>query len=120
MSYVGITYVEGRVRGPAGKEESVRFLVDSGATYSLLPEAVWRAIELKPIREHTFTLADGSMATRKVSECYAILPQGEAHTPVILGETDDEALLGVVTLEILGLVFDPFKRTLKPMRMLLA
>jgi len=117
---MGITYVEGKVRGPAGKEESVRFLVDSGATYSLLPERVWQAIGLKPVREHSFTLADGSMTTRKVSECYIILPAGEAHTPVILGEPDDEALLGVVTLEILGLILDPFKRTLKPMRMLLA
>jgi hypothetical protein len=43
----------------------------------------------------------------------------EGHTPVILGEEDDEALWGVVTLEILGLVFKPFKRTLEPMRMLL-
>ncbi len=117
---MGITYVEGRVRGSTEKEESVRFLVDSGATYSLLPEKVWHAIGLRPMREHTFTLADGSVTTRKVSECYILLPLGEAHTPVILGEADDEALLGVVTLEILGLVLDPFKRTLKPMRMLLA
>ncbi len=51
--------------------------------------------------------------------CDMALPQGEAHTPVVLGEADDEAVLGVVTLEILGLVFDPFKRILKPMRMLL-
>jgi len=35
------------------------------------------------------------------------------------GEPGDEALLGVVTLEILGLVFNPFNRTLQPMRMLL-
>jgi hypothetical protein len=33
-----------------------------------------------------------------------------------LGEPGDEALLGVVTLEILGLVLHPFKRTLEPMR----
>jgi predicted aspartyl protease len=57
---------------------------------------------------------------RKVSECYIVLPQGEAHTPVVLGEADDQALLGVVTLEILGLILNPFKRTLQPMRMLLA
>jgi len=117
---MGITYIEGKVKGPTGKEEPVRFLVDSGATYSLLPQKVWQAIELKPMREHTFALADGSAITRKVSECYINLPQGEGHTPIILGEPDDEALLGVVTLEIMGLILDPFKRTLKPMRMLLA
>ena len=116
---MGITYIEGKVRGPTGKEKEVSFLIDSGATYTLLPQAIWQEIELSPKREHIFTLADGSKITRKVSECYIILPQGEAHTPVILGEPDDEALLGIVTLEILGLVFNPFKRTLQPMQMLL-
>lgn len=116
---MGITYIEGTVRGPRGEEKQVRFLIDSGATYSLIPQKVWKAIELSPKREHTFTLADGTTITRKVSECYIKLPQGEGHTPVILGEAEDEALLGVVTLEILGLVFDPFRRKLQPMRMLL-
>ena len=37
-----------------------------------------------------------------------------------LGLAGDEALLGVVTLEVLGLVLDPFNRTLQPMRMSLA
>jgi hypothetical protein len=45
---------------------------------------------------------------------------GESHSPVILGEPGDAPLLGVVTLENLGLVFNPFTRTLHPMRLLLA
>ncbi len=116
---MGITYVEGQVRGVSGKQKNVRFLVDSGATYSLLPKAVWKAIGLKPKRKLSFTLTDGTTVERSVSEAFVIFPQGEAHTPVILGEKNDEALLGVVTLEILGLVFNPFDRTLNPMRMLL-
>lgn len=67
----------------------------------------------------TFTLADGTSVERKVSECHIVLPQGESYTPVVLGEPGDEPLLGVVTLEILGLVLNPFTRTLQPMRMLL-
>jgi hypothetical protein len=55
-----------------------------------------------------------------VSECHLSLPLGEGHTPVILGDPGDEALLGVITLEELGLVLNPFTRTLQPMRMLLA
>jgi predicted aspartyl protease len=65
-------------------------------------------------------MADGSPLVRGVSECEIEPPQGRAHTPVILGEAGDEALLGVVTLEILGLVLNPFSRQLQPMRMLLA
>ena len=116
---MGITYVEAEAFGPTGKRESVRLLVDSGATYSLLPEQVWKAIELTPQREMGFTIADGTVVHHHVSECYLALSQVEGHTPVILGEPGDEGLLGVVTLEILGLVLNPFTRTLQPMRALL-
>ncbi|HWP36628.1 MAG TPA: aspartyl protease family protein [Gemmatimonadales bacterium] len=117
---MGISYIEGTVRGPSGAEQSVRFLIDSGAVYSLLPEPVWTAIGLSPRRHMDFSLADGTTIRRAVSECHLSLPQGEGHTPVVLGQPGDpEPLLGVVTLEILGLVFDPFRRTLHPMRALL-
>jgi len=116
---MGITYVEGIVTGPKYKKTTVRFLVDSGATYTLLPHKDWKAIGLSPKRSITFTLTDGTTVERKISECHISLPQGEGHTPVVLGEPGDEALLGAVTLEILGLVLNPFNRTLQPMRMLL-
>lgn len=116
---MGITYIEGVVTGPTGKQATVRFLVDSGATYTLLPHDIWQAIGLTPKRTATFTLADGTAVERRISECHIALPQGEGHTPVILGEPGDEALLGTVTLEILGLVLNPFTRELQPMRMLL-
>jgi predicted aspartyl protease len=117
---MGITYIDGKVVGPTGKQEEIRFLVDSGATFSLIPQVIWQTIELVPKKKMVFTFADGSSVERDISECYIILPQGEAHTPVILGEADDEALLGIVTLEILGLILNPFKRILQPMKMMLA
>ncbi len=120
MTAVGVTYVEGTLTGPKGNQATVRFLVDSGATYTLVPHDVWKMLDLTPKRTVTFALADGTQVTRAVSECHIALPQGDGHTPVILGEPGDEALLGVVTLEILGLVLHPFRRTLEPMRMLLA
>ena len=116
---MGITCIQGKVRGPKGKEAAVKFLVDSGATYSLLPEAVWRRLGLRPTRKMSFPLADGTTIVRSISESFIRLPQGEGHTPVILGEEGEQALLGAVTLEILGLVLDPFRRTLQPMPMLL-
>lgn len=117
---MGIIYIEGKVTGPNDKEVIVRFLVDSGATYTLLPYDTWQKIGLLPKRSVTFTLADGTTLKRKVSECHIALHEGEGHTPVILGEPGDKALLGVVTLEILGLKLNPFSRTLEPLRMLLA
>jgi predicted aspartyl protease len=95
-------------------------LVDSGASYTVLPEKVWKGLGLRPKRELTFTLADGTELPRKVSECLIRYNGLEGHTPVILGERGDQPLLGAVTLEILGLVLNPFTRTLQPMKLMVA
>lgn len=95
---MGLTYIEGVVTGPAGVSRAVRFMVDSGAKYSLLPPADWRAIGLEPKRRVTFALADGTLINRDVSECHIALPQGEGHS----------------------FVLNPFNRTLQPARLLLA
>jgi predicted aspartyl protease len=117
---MGLTYIEGLLTGPTGKQAKVRFLVDGGATYTLVPAEESRLLELKPKRTVVFSLADGTSIERGVSECHLSLPEGEGHTPVILGEPGDEALLGAITLEELGLVLNPFTRKLQPMRMMLA
>lgn len=117
---MGLVHIEGKVTGPTGKKARLKFLVDSGATYTLLPKRVWRAIGLKPLDSVDCILADGTELERKVSECRIALLRGERHTPVILGEEGDAALLGVITLEIFGLVLNPYSRKLQPMRMMLA
>jgi predicted aspartyl protease len=98
----------------------VRFLVDSGAVYSVLRRADWQALRLKPERELEFVLADGTSLTRGVSECVFEVEGRRATSPVVLGESEDEALLGAVTLETLALMLNPFSRKLQPMRMVLA
>ena len=119
LRHVGLTHVDAVVRGPKG-ETTVRLLVDSGAGYTLLPDGVWQALGLEPRRQELFSLADGTQIERPMSHCEIRLPEGEGPTPVILGQPGDAGLLGVVTLEEFGLVFNPFTRSLHPMRMLLA
>jgi predicted aspartyl protease len=94
-------------------------LVDSGAAWSLLPENDWRALELRPKRAHRFSLADGTVIVRKISECCFCYEGEEATSPVILGQDEDVALLGAVTLETLALVLNPMNGTLHPARMTL-
>ena len=119
---MGLSYVAGRVRAPnrRGRGRSVRFLIDSGAVYSVLRRADWHALGLKPDRTLEFVLADGSTLTRGVSECVFDIEGQRATSPVVLGESEDEALLGAVTLETLGLMLNPLSRTLLPMRLMLA
>jgi clan AA aspartic protease len=106
-----MTEITGEVTGPHGAA-NVTFLVDSGAMYTVLPHEVWRALGLDATRRERFALADGTGIERPMSECIITLPEGRTTTPVVLGEPGDVALLGVVTLEELGLVLDPFKRSL--------
>lgn len=117
---VGLTYVDGLARSGTSEAIPVRFLIDSGANYSLLPHDVWTRLGLAPKRTLKFELADGTIIRRAISECHVELPYGDGHTPVLLGEPGDVALLGVITLEQFGFVFDPFTRSLKPMRLMLA
>jgi clan AA aspartic protease len=116
---MGIVYIEGNVKH-SGKSIKVRFLVDSGATYTVLTKNIWEELGLRPLSEMEFILADGTVIKRGISEVLLELPgYGERHTPVVLGEKEDENLLGVVTLEIFGLILDPFKRELRPIRALM-
>jgi len=116
---MGLVYVRGVVKW-AGRAREVDFLVDSGATYTVLKKEVWSFLGLEPKRWVELVLADGSIARRQLSEAVIELPgYGEYHSPVLLGEEEDENLLGTVTLEIFGLMLDPFKRVLRPLRALL-
>jgi clan AA aspartic protease len=115
---MGITNFKAAVSNN-GKSVTVDFLVDSGAQLTLLPLETWQTLGLEPIESMEFTLADGTRIERKLSECRLSLMERSRHTPVILGERGDEALLGVVTLEEFGLMLNPLNRTLVPMRMLL-
>jgi clan AA aspartic protease len=114
---MGLTFIEGVVTGATGKSRTVKFLVDSGASYSLVPLDVWQEIGLEPKKKATFTLADGTTIERNISECHIALAGEEGHSPVILGQPGDDALLGLITLENLGLVLDPFQRTLHAMKL---
>ena len=108
------------VRRDGGPHQTVHFLVDSGAAYSVLPWRVWRALGLKRKRTLQFALADGTRIRRRVSECRFVYQGIDATSPVILGRRHDAALLGTLTLGNLGLVLNPFERTLRPMRGMLA
>ena len=117
---MGVAFVEGTVTGPTGEQESLRFLVDSGVMYTLLPRRVWRAIGLRATDSVKFVLEDGTLIKRNLSECKIALAQGSRHTPVILGAGRDEAVLGRITLSEFGLMLNPFTRRLEPMRLMLA
>ena len=119
---MGLTFLEAEVGNPAYPEvtEKVEFLIDSGAIYSVVPTPILDRLGIKPIAEEQFFLANGAKIVRKKG--IALFKYGEriGGADVIFGEEEDSILLGVFTLEALGLVLDPLRRELKPLPMVLA
>jgi len=109
------------VYNPLDEEKGVEveFLVDTGAVYSLIPEDKLKEINVEPRRKRKFRQASGQEITREVGEARFRYGEYEGISPVIFGRKNDRPLLGVVTLEVLGLEVDPVSRMLKPTPLLL-
>jgi predicted aspartyl protease len=119
---MGITTVRVRLAniGERERETSVDMTVDSGAIYSVVPAPVLRGIGVQPERSETFWLADGRHVRRQVGFVFFAIEGSEAVSRVIFGRTGDACLLGMVTLEELGLSLDPLKRRLRPLKLMIA
>ena len=119
---MALTHVSVRVANPARPHRftSVKFLVDSGAIYSVVPARTLKKLGVKPHSRRTFVLADGSELSRQMGDAAFRLDGRQGASPVIFGEKGDSALLGAVTLESLGVLLDPLRRELRPLPMVLA
>ena len=114
---MGLTFVELTVSPLNDPKNAVtdQFLVDSGASHTVLPERIWKSLGLEAVDTDRVRLADGRVTTRPVGFAMIRLDGHSTPTRVLLGEADDSLLLGVVALEEMGLLFDPLKRTLSAM-----
>jgi predicted aspartyl protease len=119
---MGLTYIQASIANPARPRRSARlkFLVDSGPLYSVVPAAVLRRLGIKPGTSKSFILADGTEVKRSLGQALFRLNGEEAASPVIFGAAGDSVLLGSVSLEALGMMLDPLKRELRPLPMMLA
>jgi len=116
---VGLTHVSVKVGNPANRRrtENVRCLVDSGVIYALIPRAVLRRLGIKSHSTREFVLANGDVIRRRLATATFEFQGRRRDSVVIVGEPGDDPLLGATTLEGFGLVFDPFRRELRPMQL---
>ena len=80
---MGLIHADVEVRREGGPYRTVRFLVDSGASLSVLPWSVWHALGLEPRRAMRFTLADGRTMHRRLSDCRFRFRGIDVPSPVI-------------------------------------
>ena len=118
---MGITNVRATVGNPAdlNRKLDVEFLVDSGATYSLVPAEILYSLGIEPHSSREFILGNGEVVRRKMGTAMFEYRGERGDSLVIFGEPGDAPLMGATTLEGFGFILDPFLRELKPMPMLL-
>jgi clan AA aspartic protease len=116
---MGLTFVTVKVGNPANgrQAEEVQCLVDSGAIYSLVPETTLRRLQIEPHSTREFVLANGEVIRRRLATATFEYEGRRGDSMVIVGEPGDDPLLGATTLEGFGLVLDPFRRELRPMKL---
>jgi len=119
---MGLTTITVRLSNPRDRRRAVEeeLLVDSGAIYAVVPAPVLRRIGVRPRGRERFTLADGTHITREVGTVFLEIDGREGASRVVFGRRGDAPLIGAVALGELGLMLHPLKRTLRPLRLLLA
>ena len=112
---MGVVNANVVISNPADRAKSWegRFLVDTGATNSLVPRQHLQAIGLAPEAQRTYILADGSEVRMDVAVARIELLGEIVGGTVLFGAADAEPLLGVTALESLGIEVDPLNQQLK-------
>lgn len=89
-------------------------VVDTGATYTWIPEDMLKRLGIKPFETRPLKIASGKIIERKLGLALVTVREKTMPTPVLFGDKGSEPLLGAVTMEELGLSVDPVHRTLVP------
>jgi predicted aspartyl protease len=85
--------------------------------YSVVDGDSLGKLGIQPTGTRTFILMDGTEIRRRVGTALFRFRGEERGSTVVFGEPGDVALIGVVTLEEFGLMLDPLRRELLPMRL---
>jgi clan AA aspartic protease len=100
----------------ARRRVKVRFLVDTGATYTIVPPAIARAAGAIPLpTRFDVSLADGPHRNLRACTMGIEIQKRTAPMTALLLPRG-EPILGVETLEALGLRVNPLTRRLEPTR----
>jgi clan AA aspartic protease len=89
-------------------------LVDTGSTYTSLPEGLLRDLGIASDEVRIFELADNRRVEYPLGDIRLGIENRERMVPVMFAADDTTPLLGMTTLEILGLGVDPIEEKLVP------
>jgi len=118
---MGYVKVAAKIYNPADRAKPIHLelLADTGAIYTAIPGSLLEEIKVRPTSTRRFKLANGKVERYPTGEAYVEIA-GEGATSIIAFLPEGSTpLLGVTTLELLGLQVDPTTGQLKPLELLL-
>jgi len=118
---MGYVKVGAKIYNPADRSKPIYLdlLANTGAIYTAIPASLLEKINIKPTATRRFKLSNGKVERYQTGEAY-IEVAGEGATSIIAFLPEGSTpLLGVTTLELLGLQVDPTTGELKPLELLL-
>ncbi len=117
---MGFIHIDVEVSNPASPDvsESVRVLVDTGATLSVLPSSMLERLGVLREERRQF-LGFGGTVTRDTGIVRMRYGGSSAGVFTVFGAEDDPPIMGVTALEVLGFEVDPVYGKLNRVDMLL-
>jgi clan AA aspartic protease len=116
---MGYVLVDVIIKNPfTGKSISVKALVDTGATLTVIPRKIANELGLPMIGKSIVQTARG---VRELEACFGVVEIMGEETParILVSDEVDTVLIGITVLEQLGLEVDPVTGKLKKTKLLL-
>ncbi len=118
---MGYVRVKGIIANPFRRELKleIEFIADTGAIYTMIPRYIADKLELDITDRRKFRIASGEVVEYPVAEAYIVIEGKGVTSLVVVGPNEVVPLLGVTTLELLGLQVDPATGRLKPLELMI-
>ncbi len=111
---MGLVRAEVTVLSPDhSQRETLDLLVDTGSTWTWIPEDVAIRLSTEPIGRALFETADGRTLERPIGDALVECAGSRGVVGIAYGRPGDASVLGVTALERLGLEVDPVRRVLR-------
>jgi clan AA aspartic protease len=110
---MGLVWIDAVIRSPStDRATTVKALVDTGATLSVVPRKIAVELQLPVIGRRRVATAKG---VTELDECIGIVEVmgRKAYSHILVSDNVDIVLIGAVTLETLGFEVDPVTGKLK-------
>jgi clan AA aspartic protease len=111
---MGLTHVPVTVRNLITRDAfTLKFLIDTGATESMVPSSELRKIGIEPGTRRSYELANGQLEDFDIAFAEISFLDETIFGEVLFGPDNAEPLLGVLALQAAGILVDPRNETIR-------